>query len=120
MSTNSSGDSYGSFDVRDYDPEPILNLDPYLRPHLPAIASRTRLLKFWRRKIAKYEGGMDKFTRGYERFGFNVAPNGDVVYREWAPNAVTANLIGEFSAYMHSRHATPQLPQMHGIAQPIR
>ena len=35
--------------------------------------------------------------QGFERFGFNVQPNGDVVYREWAPNALRAYLIGDFS-----------------------
>lgn len=35
--------------------------------------------------------------QGYEIFGFNVKDNGDVVYREWAPNAVEASLVGDFS-----------------------
>lgn len=37
------------------------------------------------------------FPKGYEKFGLNVQPNGDIIYREWAPNALTATLIGEFS-----------------------
>ena len=36
-------------------------------------------------------------TQGYERFGFLVQPNGDVLYREWAPNALRAYLIGDFN-----------------------
>lgn len=36
-------------------------------------------------------------AQGYEKFGFNVASNGDITYREWAPNATTAHLIGDFS-----------------------
>jgi len=35
--------------------------------------------------------------QGYEKFGFNVNSKGDITYREWAPNAVQAHLIGDFS-----------------------
>lgn len=45
--------------------------------------------------IAK-EGGYEKFSRGYERFGFQVEKDG-IAYQEWAPNAVEAFLFGEFS-----------------------
>lgn len=37
------------------------------------------------------------YPQGFEKFGFNVKENGDVVYREWAPNALRAYLIGDFS-----------------------
>jgi hypothetical protein len=30
--------------------------------------------------------------------GFTVAKDGTITYREWAPGASSANLIGEFSA----------------------
>lgn len=40
---------------------------------------------------------MENFTRGYEKFGFNVLPNNTIVYREWAPSAKTASLVGDFS-----------------------
>lgn len=40
-------------------------------------------------------------TQGYERFGFNVLPNNDIVYREWAPNALRAYLVGDFSMMMY-------------------
>jgi 1,4-alpha-glucan branching enzyme len=41
--------------------------------------------------------GYDEFTKGYEYYGFNVRRDNTIVYREWAPNAVTASLVGEFS-----------------------
>lgn len=41
--------------------------------------------------------GYDEFTRGYEYYGLNVQKDNSVVYREWAPNAVTASLVGDFS-----------------------
>jgi len=37
------------------------------------------------------------YRQGYEKYGFIVQSNGDIVYREWAPNAMRAYLIGEFS-----------------------
>jgi len=35
--------------------------------------------------------------QGTERFGLVVQPDNSIVYREWAPNAVQAALIGDFS-----------------------
>jgi hypothetical protein len=35
--------------------------------------------------------------QGYEKFGFNVSETGDITYREWAPNAIEAALVGDFS-----------------------
>jgi len=90
----------------EFDPRPVLNLDGYLKPHVPAIATRYRKMRDWQAKIDQTEGGIDKFTRGYERFGLNVGPNNEVTYREWAPNAVNANLIGDFSMYSTSTIAS--------------
>ncbi|KAJ4990586.1 1,4-alpha-glucan-branching enzyme [Stagonosporopsis vannaccii] len=50
---------------------------------------------------------------GYERFGFQVQPNGDVVYREWAPNALRAYLIGDFNDW--NRDATPMTKNEYGV-----
>lgn len=44
--------------------------------------------------------GYDTFTKGHEYYGFNVLENNSVMYREWAPNAVTASLVGDFSEYI--------------------
>lgn len=49
----------------------------------------------WKKTIDE-AGGYDKFTRGYESFGFIVSDKG-ITYREWAPNATGAYLFGEFS-----------------------
>ncbi|CAN9360378.1 unnamed protein product [Alternaria alternata] len=50
---------------------------------------------------------------GYEKFGFNVQSNGDVVYREWAPNALRAYLIGDFNDW--NRDATPMTKNDFGV-----
>jgi 1,4-alpha-glucan branching enzyme len=54
--------------------------------------------------IEKNEGGFDYFSRGYEHYGLNVQPNGDIVYREWAPGVVAASLIGEFNNWDTTAH----------------
>lgn len=49
-------------------------------------------------RVIKSEGDLDCFSRGYEHFGFNVDPmDSSITYREWAPSAQAACLIGDFS-----------------------
>jgi 1,4-alpha-glucan branching enzyme len=36
-------------------------------------------------------------NQGTEKFGFNVDKENNITYREWAPNATQAFLIGDFS-----------------------
>lgn len=79
------------------DPKVVIQLDGYLEPNAPAIVYRHDIFRKWKDLIEQHEGGYDNFTKGYLKFGFNVTPNGQVVYREWAPNAVEASLIGDFS-----------------------
>ncbi|KAJ1541663.1 alpha-1,4-glucan branching enzyme, partial [Nowakowskiella sp. JEL0078] len=57
---------------------------------------RYYLYKQWVTKIETLEGGYDKFTRGYETFGLN-AVEGGIRYREWAPGAKEAFLVGDFN-----------------------
>lgn len=83
----------------------ILRLDGYLEPFLPAIERRHKKFQQWKDAIFEYEGGYEKFTKGYEVMGFTVMEDGTVVYREWAPNAQEANLIGDFSLSICSARA---------------
>lgn len=75
----------------------VIQLDPWLSPFKDALRSRYSRAQKWIKTIEETEGGLDKFSKGYEKFGFNVSENGDIVYREWAPNAMRAYLIGDFS-----------------------
>lgn len=90
----------GTAESTNFNPQPVLNLDPWLEPFLPSIAHRHGRFEQWKDTIAQYEGGYDKFSRGYEKFGLNVDANGEITYREWAPNAKEAYLIGDFSKFM--------------------
>ncbi len=75
----------------------VVQLDPWLDPFKDALRSRYSLAQKWIKNINETEGGLEKFSRGYEKFGFIVRANGDITYREWAPNALRAYLIGDFS-----------------------
>ena len=48
--------------------------------------------------IDKHEGGMDKFTKSYERYGLRRAENG-VMCREWCPGASAVFIMGDFSKF---------------------
>lgn len=75
----------------------VLDVDPWLEPNVPAIIHRHDVFRKWKNTIQETEGGYDAFTKGYLKFGLHAGPNGEVTYREWAPNAVEAALIGDFS-----------------------
>ena len=84
--------------ANELDRKVVLELDPWLEPFLPAIEHRYNLFAKWKNDIVETEGGYDAFSKGYLKFGLNVDDNGTITYREWAPNAVEAVLIGDFSA----------------------
>ena len=62
----------------------IIQLDPWLGDFKDALKSRFAKAQKWLKDIDQYEGGLEKFSKGYEKYGFIVADNGDITYREWA------------------------------------
>ncbi|RMZ91720.1 hypothetical protein DV736_g1042, partial [Chaetothyriales sp. CBS 134916] len=91
----------------------ILQLDPWLEPFTSSLRSRYAKAQKWVKDINEHEGGLDKFSRGYERYGFVVADNGDITYSEWAPNAQEASLIGDFNGW--DRNVTPMSRSAYGV-----
>ncbi|EIN10541.1 glycoside hydrolase [Punctularia strigosozonata HHB-11173 SS5] len=89
---------------RTIDKETILSVDPYLVDNVTAIQQRYERFVKWKDTIDEYEGGYDQFTKGYLKFGFNVAEDGTVTYREWAPDAIEAVLIGDFNDWNRLSH----------------
>ncbi|KAJ3111534.1 alpha-1,4-glucan branching enzyme [Phlyctochytrium bullatum] len=75
--------------------------DPYLKPYQGAI--EYRLFHEWMDRIVKGEGSIDNFSKGYNVYGFSFTPEA-IVYREWAPGAQTACLIGEFNNWNRESH----------------
>ena len=51
-----------------------------------------------RNAIDQNEGGMEKFSRGYEVMGFTRNEQG-ITYREWAPGAKAVCLFGDFNGW---------------------
>ncbi|KAL1923064.1 uncharacterized protein VTP21DRAFT_9440 [Calcarisporiella thermophila] len=74
----------------------VVQIDPWLAPFSDSLRKRYSHYRDWVQKIDETMGGYDKFTRGFEYFGFNLTPEG-IVYREWAPGVEKASLIGEFN-----------------------
>ncbi|KPI35907.1 1,4-alpha-glucan-branching enzyme [Cyphellophora attinorum] len=95
----------------------IIQLDPWLGDFRDALKSRFAKAQHWIDVINKTEGGLEKFSRGYEQMGFIVLPNGDIRYREWAPNAREASLIGDFNGW--DRGATPMKRNDFGVWEVI-
>lgn len=79
------------------DTKTVLDVDPWLDQNAAAIVARHDKFRKWKDTLEEHEGGYENFTKGYLKFGFNIKDDGTVVYREWAPNAKEAYLIGEFS-----------------------
>ncbi|KAL2825563.1 1,4-alpha-glucan-branching enzyme [Aspergillus cavernicola] len=82
----------------------IIKLDPWLEPFQEAIQRRFKHVENWIKAVDEVEGGLDKFSKGYEIFGFNINDKGDITYREWAPNAVEAALVGDFNNWNTEAH----------------
>ncbi|KAJ8483724.1 hypothetical protein OPV22_016209 [Ensete ventricosum] len=74
----------------------IYEIDPSLKGYRGHLDYRYDQYKKMRETIDQYEGGLDAFSRGYEKFGFQRSANG-ITYREWAPGAKWATLIGDFN-----------------------
>ena len=62
----------------------------------------------WVKRIESSEaGGIDGFTKGYEKMGFTMDETSKIIkYREWAPNPeiVAAYLIGDFNGWNRTMH----------------
>ncbi|PWN29018.1 glycoside hydrolase [Jaminaea rosea] len=82
----------------------LVSLDPYLEPFAPALRDRHAVYRKWLDTINATEGGLVKFSEGYRRFGFQVDDSQNVTYREWAPGAQSASLIGDFNNWNRDSH----------------
>ncbi|XP_021716832.1 1,4-alpha-glucan-branching enzyme 2-2, chloroplastic/amyloplastic-like [Chenopodium quinoa] len=74
----------------------IYEIDPLLKNYRTHLDYRYSMYRKLREEINKYEGGMEEFSRGYEKMGFTRSAAG-ITYREWAPGAKSASLVGDFN-----------------------
>ncbi|EPE07479.1 glycoside hydrolase family 13 [Ophiostoma piceae UAMH 11346] len=82
----------------------VIAVDPWLSPFKDALKRRFTKTNEWIKKIEETEGSLDKFSLGAETFGLNVDKDNSIVYREWAPNATHASLIGDFNGWNRNSH----------------
>uniref|UniRef100_A0A803MQJ5 1,4-alpha-glucan branching enzyme n=1 Tax=Chenopodium quinoa TaxID=63459 RepID=A0A803MQJ5_CHEQI len=74
----------------------IYEIDPLLKNYRTHLDYRYSMYRKLREEINKYEGGLEEFSRGYEKMGFIRSAAG-ITYREWAPGAKSASLVGDFN-----------------------
>ncbi|KAK9842677.1 hypothetical protein WJX74_000550 [Apatococcus lobatus] len=75
--------------------------DKDLLPHQEHLTYRYCQFQETKERIETAEGSLANFAKGYERMGF-VREKGCLVYREWAPGASAAQLIGDFNGWSGS------------------
>lgn len=74
----------------------IYETDPYLEPYRAAIDARHDRIMEQKKKIA-VEGSLSRGLNNHIHYGLHRTPEGDWIFREWAPNANRIYLIGEFN-----------------------
>ncbi|KAG0224661.1 1,4-alpha-glucan-branching enzyme GBE1 [Mortierella sp. GBAus27b] len=84
----------------------LIQLDHWLAPYKPALQQRYQAFED-KKKVINEHGGYEQFTRGYEHFGFQVTDKG-ITYREWAPSATQAFLLGDFNQWNPTSHPMEQ------------
>ncbi|KZZ94887.1 1,4-alpha-glucan branching enzyme [Moelleriella libera RCEF 2490] len=82
----------------------VVKLDPWLEPFSDTLKRRYARAREWMDRIESSEGGLEKFSRGFELFGLNVNEDNSITYREWAPNALSASIVGDFNNWDRKTH----------------
>lgn len=83
----------------------LCDLDPYLEPWRGTINKRIRLFQERLAELEVSAGSLVAFASEYRRFGFSRTSGADgVFYREWAPSAVRAFVIGAFNSWNRESH----------------
>ena len=78
--------------------EKALEIDPYLKPFEMQIHERMQRYEEKLHEIEAIGGSFHDFVRSYEEFGLRQCPKTEkTMFKEWAPNAVEAYLMGDFS-----------------------
>ncbi|CAI5518474.1 unnamed protein product [Closterium sp. Naga37s-1] len=88
------------FNEVEYSPDglAVVKADPLLASHEPHLRYRYAQFLKLKRALEQHEGGLEQFSRGYETMGFTREKDA-IVYREWAPAATAAQLVGDFNGW---------------------
>ncbi|KAJ1504797.1 1,4-alpha-glucan branching enzyme [Coelomomyces lativittatus] len=90
----------------------VISEDPYLSKYAPVLLHRQHSFQARLEEFQSHHGSFLNFASAYSYFGFNpvfdsqgvMAHPIGWVYREYAPNATTVNLIGDFNQWNPSSH----------------
>ena len=72
--------------------------DPYLEPYAGAIARRAKLVRDRARNLCAGGVSLADFASAHEYYGLHLRRD-SWVFREWAPNATSIELIGDFNGW---------------------
>ncbi len=76
---------------------PILKNDPWLEPFADAINGRHQDVINVEKRLTSQSGSLAEFANAHRYFGLHRQADGSWVFREWAPNATSITLVGDFS-----------------------
>ena len=80
----------------------IIKNDPWLKPFAAAIEGRHQDAVDKERELIATDGSLKAFANAYNYFGLHRTDTG-WVFREWAPNATSITLVGDFSGWKEYR-----------------
>ncbi len=80
----------------------IIKNDPWLKPFAAAIEGRHQDAVDKERELIAVDGSLKAFANAYNYFGLHRTDTG-WVFREWAPNATSITLVGDFSGWKEYR-----------------
>jgi len=86
----------------------ILEHDPWLTPFEHDLNLRISEFERTKKRLLGDNGSLLEFANGYKFFGFHQEADG-WYYREWAPNASSIQLVGDFNNWDGSGHELTRL-----------
>ena len=98
------------------EPPGLVQVDPWLAPHIDAIRHRQRRVQDSLVSFEKNSGLTGAISTGHHYFGFNRGEShgeAGIWYREWAPGAHSLRLVGDFNNW--NRDANPMARDEFGI-----
>ncbi|MDE7153457.1 MAG: alpha amylase C-terminal domain-containing protein [Muribaculaceae bacterium] len=94
----------------------IIKNDPWLKPFSDAIVGRHQDALRKEADLTQSAGSLTDFANAHQYFGLHRLADGSWVFREWAPNATSINLIGDFSGWNALEgYALHRLPDSDGV-----
>lgn len=78
----------------------FVDKDSYLQPFAETIRHRSDHIKFVENKLTSGKTTLTKFASAHEYYGLHKIDNA-WVFREWAPNAASIKLVGDFTDWEH-------------------